>query len=92
MRTTNLFKTGLMAFTLIAFTACGGNNDHGHGGHGDHNEHLHSDTTNHMHGGSTNHMHEEQAAVYQCPMKCEGDKTHTEEGRCPVCKMYLKEV
>ena len=31
-------------------------------------------------------------AVYQCPMKCEEDKTYTEEGACPVCKMDLKEL
>jgi len=29
---------------------------------------------------------------YQCPMKCEGDKTYPEEGTCPVCKMDLKSV
>lgn len=29
---------------------------------------------------------------YQCPMKCEGEKTYDEPGRCPVCKMYLKPV
>jgi len=29
---------------------------------------------------------------YQCPMKCEGDKTYHEPGSCPVCKMDLKEV
>ena len=29
---------------------------------------------------------------YQCPMKCEGDKTYPEEGNCPVCKMDLKSV
>ncbi|TDQ25701.1 SCO family protein [Tenacibaculum caenipelagi] len=28
--------------------------------------------------------------VYECPMLCEGDKTYTEEGSCPVCKMDLK--
>ena len=28
--------------------------------------------------------------AFQCPMKCEGDKTYTEEGSCPVCKMDLK--
>lgn len=27
---------------------------------------------------------------YQCPMKCEGDKTYTEMGECPVCGMDLK--
>lgn len=29
------------------------------------------------------------AVVYECPMLCEGDKTYTEEGSCPVCKMDL---
>lgn len=28
--------------------------------------------------------------VYQCPMHCEGDKTYTESGSCPVCKMDLQ--
>ena len=32
------------------------------------------------------------AAEYQCPMKCESDKTYHEPGSCPVCKMDLKEV
>ncbi len=32
------------------------------------------------------------ATEYQCPMKCEGDKTYHEPGSCPVCKMDLKEV
>jgi vacuolar-type H+-ATPase subunit H len=31
-------------------------------------------------------------ATYQCPMKCEGDKTYDAPGQCPVCKMDLKEV
>lgn len=30
--------------------------------------------------------------AYQCPMKCEGDKTYAEEGNCPECKMDLKKV
>jgi hypothetical protein len=29
---------------------------------------------------------------YQCPMKCEGDKTFDEKGECSVCGMDLKEV
>lgn len=32
------------------------------------------------------------AAVYQCPMQCEGDKTYDEKGSCPVCKMDIKEI
>lgn len=36
----------------------------------------------------------EQVAVaeYQCPMKCEGDKTYSEMGKCPVCGMDLKKI
>lgn len=30
--------------------------------------------------------------VYQCPMKCEGDKTYDKEGKCPKCNMNLKKV
>ncbi|WP_299273492.1 heavy metal-binding domain-containing protein [uncultured Psychroserpens sp.] len=30
------------------------------------------------------------AEVYQCPMKCEKDKTYHSKGNCPVCKMDLK--
>ena len=30
--------------------------------------------------------------VYQCPMKCEGDKTYYKPGYCPVCNMYLKPI
>ncbi len=31
-------------------------------------------------------------ASYQCPMKCEGDKTYDSPGQCPACKMDLTEV
>ena len=31
-------------------------------------------------------------AAFQCPMKCEGDKTYAKGGKCPVCNMNLKEV
>lgn len=32
-------------------------------------------------------------AEYQCPMKCEDEKTYTDKDhKCPVCKMDLKEV
>ncbi len=27
--------------------------------------------------------------AYQCPMKCEGEKTYTQTGKCPVCGMDL---
>lgn len=31
------------------------------------------------------------APKYFCPMKCEGEKTYDQPGRCPVCNMTLKE-
>ena len=30
------------------------------------------------------------AATYQCPMKCEGEKTYAQAGKCPKCGMDLK--
>jgi protein SCO1 len=33
-----------------------------------------------------------ETAFYQCPMKCEGEKTYEEQGTCPVCKMDLELV
>lgn len=36
---------------------------------------------------------EELASVlYQCPMKCEGDKTFNEPGTCAICKMDLAPI
>lgn len=32
---------------------------------------------------------EVSAKEYYCPMKCEGDKMHAEEGSCSVCGMDL---
>jgi len=32
------------------------------------------------------------AVLYQCPMQCEGDKTYSELGSCPVCKMDLHQL
>lgn len=34
----------------------------------------------------------EKMALYQCPMKCEGEKTYEHAGSCSVCKMDLKLV
>ena len=31
-------------------------------------------------------------AIYQCPMKCEGEKTFKEPGSCSVCKMDLLQI
>ncbi len=39
-----------------------------------------------------NHSDEMAMATYQCPMKCEGDKTYDKPGSCPTCKMDLAKV
>ena len=30
--------------------------------------------------------------VYQCPMKCEAEKTYHKAGKCPKCNMILTKV
>jgi transcription initiation factor IIE alpha subunit len=40
----------------------------------------------------TNNKKSKNLMHYQCPMKCEGDKTYHKDGKCPVCKMQLKKV
>lgn len=44
--------------------------------------------------GTQNHSHhaDHQTVKYQCPMKCEGDKTYDQPGNCPVCNMRLVQV
>ena len=43
-----------------------------------------------LHGG---HEHDAVTeASFQCPMKCEGDKTYTEKGKCPKCEMPLEKL
>ena len=31
-------------------------------------------------------------SVFQCPLKCEGDKTYDAPGNCPVCNKHLEQV
>ena len=35
---------------------------------------------------------EKSAMHYQCPMKCEGEKTYHKNGKCPDCGMQMKPV
>ena len=37
-------------------------------------------------------QHTESSEAWQCPMKCEGDKTYSQAGTCPVCKMDLEKI
>ncbi len=34
----------------------------------------------------------EETGIFQCPMKCEGEKTYDKPGTCPDCKMDLEKV
>ncbi len=38
------------------------------------------------------HAAQTDAEKYQCPMKCEGDKTYDQPGKCPVCGMALRKI
>ena len=41
----------------------------------------------------TNDINNDSSGVlYQCPMKCENDKTYTQPLSCPVCKMDLRVI
>jgi len=37
-------------------------------------------------------QHNENTESWQCPMKCEGEKTYPQAGSCPVCKMDLEKL
>ena len=39
---------------------------------------------------SCNSGSKQEKAKYQCPMKCEGEKTYDKPGNCPVCEMELE--
>lgn len=61
------------------FSACGNSETK-------HHEDMNHDENMEMTGEHAEHTH------YQCPMKCEGEKTYEEPGTCPVCEMDLKEI
>lgn len=39
---------------------------------------------------STSSVQSSEQKKYECPMKCEGDKTYGEPGKCPKCGMALE--
>ncbi|WP_242202939.1 SCO family protein [Aestuariivivens insulae] len=41
---------------------------------------------------TNNETKQELAETYQCPMLCEDNKTYSDFGSCPVCKMDLKRI
>ncbi len=54
----------------------------------EHAEQLHVHKNVHKHATITDQKNTE--IKYFCPMLCEGDKTYSEPGDCPVCGMHLK--
>ena len=71
-----LATAGVFALGTTLISGCG-NSDH-----------QHKEEATHEHHEGEVHEHE----AYQCPMKCEGDKTYEEEGTCPKCNMKLAKV
>ena len=41
---------------------------------------------------NSNAFEQVETAMYQCPMKCEGEKTYDKPGQCPKCNMDLQKV
>lgn len=61
--------------------------------HGQMKSYHELETSKHKHHGHSHGGGEPQSAgKYQCPMKCEGDKTYDKPGNCPVCNMKLVSV
>ena len=51
--------------------------------------HLEANEHRHHH---EHHVNTQTGTRYQCPMKCEGEKTYEKPGDCPVCNMHLAPV
>lgn len=55
-------------------------------------ETVSSGVIKHIHKHENHETHSGTETLYQCPMKCEGEKTYNAPGRCPVCGMNLAPV
>ena len=66
-----------MVAAVLLFTACGSDAD--------------TSADDAMQKDGTEQMEATQASFY-CPMKCDGEKTYTENVGCPVCGMDLVET
>ena len=61
--------------------------------HGQTKSHHEPQSPKHEHHGHSHGSDEHHSSTkYQCPMKCEGDKTYDATGICPVCNMKLAPV
>lgn len=102
----NLIIAAIMAFA-ISFYSCSGKkkadegetqtdeqiHDHSHDGH-DHASHDHHEAQQEEMEAETEEGSASVSEVsYQCPMKCEGDKTYADAStKCPKCGMDLAKI
>jgi hypothetical protein len=77
-----LLVTSVIALAFLA--SCGGNDEKSKSDSA-------PDTTKHA-SANPGDANKTAAVKYQCPMKCEGEKTYDAAGKCPQCQMDLKEV
>ena len=80
----------LFAIGSTTFIGCDSEDHHD----GDHHEHA--EGMEHNEDMETSDENTEEAegehGMFQCPMKCEGDKMYEEAGSCPKCGMDLQEI
>lgn len=90
MKSENNFVLGYNPNTnaFVSDSCCGGSHGSHGNGHGHHGSGHSFSNSEHGHQGGSS-MSENK---YQCPMKCEGDKTYDQPGNCPVCNMKLVPV
>ncbi|MCB0429467.1 MAG: hypothetical protein H6585_05100 [Flavobacteriales bacterium] len=83
-----LILSGLFISGSLFLASCGGGHDESEGDGTTTEEHAGTgeEADHHDHG---NADYDDAAGVYVCPMKCEGNKTYAEAGKCPACGMDL---
>lgn len=84
----SFFAIALGLAFFVGTTACGGGEESDATA-----TEVETTTEEHSHEGEEahDHNHEAAAAVFYCPMECEGEKTYDAAGSCPTCGMDLVE-
>jgi len=77
-----IFALSVILLITLGMTSCGSKSS---------TQQTESPTTEQMAVDTSLTPDESLAVVYQCPMKCEGEKTYDKPGKCPKCKMDLKD-
>ena len=76
-----ILKLMLIPFVWVLFFSCGNNP-----------ENTEEDAMNTAVSADTIKPADSLSVAYQCPMKCEGEKTYAQAGKCPECEMDLEKV